>query len=64
MLTMFETFKKNYNKEIEFEFADERLGDVRHSLADINDLKELVYTPEYDVEKGMSEYLTLENKNI
>ncbi|MDT0702582.1 NAD-dependent epimerase/dehydratase family protein [Mammaliicoccus sciuri] len=64
LLTMFETFKNNYNKEIEFEFADERLGDVKHSLADISDLQKLGYSPEYDVNKGMSEYLTIENKKI
>ncbi|EZX16747.1 hypothetical protein V070_02426 [Staphylococcus aureus C0673] len=64
LLTMFETFKNNYNKEIKFEFADERLGDVKHSLADITDLQELGYTPEYDVEKGMSEYLSLESQGM
>ncbi len=53
-----------YNKDIEFEFGDERLGDVKHSLADINDLQGLGYKSEYDVVKGLSEYLAIENKKV
>ena len=64
LLTVFEIFKKNYNKEVEFEFAEERLGDVKHSLADISDLQGLGYTSEYDVVKGLSEYLAIENKKV
>ncbi|WP_436869118.1 NAD-dependent epimerase/dehydratase family protein [Mammaliicoccus sciuri] len=64
LLTMFEIFKNNYNKEIKIEFANERLGDVKHSLADITDLQKLGYMPEYDVVKGLSEYLYLENKKV
>ncbi len=64
LLKVFEIFKNIYNKDIEFEFADERLGDVKHSLADISDLKGLGYTSEYDVVKGLSEYLDIENKIV
>lgn len=61
---MFEIFKNNYNKEIKIEFANEKLRDVKHSLADITDLQKLGYMPEYDVVKGLSEYLYLENKKV
>lgn len=61
LMEIFKTFQNHYNKEIPYTFEDERLGDVKHSLADITSLQEIGYTPNYSIQKGLSEYLTSEN---
>lgn len=41
-------------KDIEPVFTSERVGDVKHSLADVNKAKEAFkYTPEYSLEEGL-----------
>ena len=36
------------------EYAKERSGDIRHSFADISEIKRLGYRPEYDLEEGLA----------
>jgi len=44
------------NKDIKPIFADERMGDIRHSHADISKAKELLgYSPKWDFKKGIYE---------
>lgn len=62
LVKIFKTFQSNYNKEINYTYEKERLGDVKHSLADIRAIEELGYTPNYPIEKGLAEYLQSENK--
>ena len=47
---------KLMGKDIGPEYADERPGDVRHSLADISKAKKLTgYSPEYSFDEGLLE---------
>lgn len=62
LVKIFKTFQSNYNKEINYTFAEERLGDVKHSLADIRAIEELEYTPNYSIAKRLAKYLQTENK--
>lgn len=46
---------KILNKDIEPEFTEERIGDIRHSHADISKAKEcLGYSPQWDFKKGIN----------
>ena len=46
-------------KNVDVSFGDNRLGDVRHSYASIDKAnKYLSYIPEYDLRRGMKEYLS------
>lgn len=63
LMEIFKTFEKHYNKEISYTFEEERLGDVKHSLADIGSLEKIGYIPTYSIEKGLSEYLKSENND-
>lgn len=62
LLEMLEIFENYYKKKIPYEFGEERLGDVRHSLADISRIEKLGYNPKYSVEEGLKEYLDSENR--
>lgn len=57
LLQMFDKFSGIYGKTIEHVFEAERSGDIRHSYANIEPLQQLGYTPKYDVEKGLAEYI-------
>lgn len=64
LIEMFESLKLNlsrYSSElnsINLKFAPERVGDVKHSQADVNLAKELLgYKPDFDFEKGIREYI-------
>jgi UDP-glucose 4-epimerase len=53
-----EIIKKNSNKAIKIEHGPERLGDVRHSLADLSLAhKKINYHPSVDIERGIEEYV-------
>src|SRR5699024_6577244 len=43
LLEIFDKFKKVYNKSIDYQFAESRSGDIRHSCADIKGLEALGY---------------------
>ncbi|MCH8331486.1 MAG: SDR family oxidoreductase [Bacteroidetes bacterium] len=46
-------FDENISK-VEIEYAEERTGDIKHSLADISKARDLLgYDPEYDHESGL-----------
>ena len=40
-----------------------RLGDIKHSCADITPLKSLGYKPKYSIEEGITAYLTYNKHN-
>ncbi len=60
LIKMLRMFERHYNKKLNYEYAAVRVGDVKHSLADIELIKRLGYVPEYSIEKGISEYLSVE----
>jgi UDP-N-acetylglucosamine 4-epimerase len=51
---LFTIIKKAANKELSAIHRDERPGDIKHSLADINKAKTVInYLPEVEIEKGI-----------
>lgn len=63
LLEMFDEFKKLYSKTIDYSFTEARSGDIKHSYAEIDDLKALGYTPKYSVEEGLKEYINYTDNN-
>lgn len=63
LLQMFDEFKKIYSKTIDYSFTEARSGDIKHSYAEIDDLKALGYTPKYSVEEGLKEYINYTDNN-
>lgn len=63
ILEMFDEFKKLYSKTIDYSFTEARSGDIKHSYAEIDDLKALGYTPKYSVEEGLKEYINYTDNN-
>lgn len=64
LIEMFESLKLNlsrYSSElnsISLKFAPERVGDVKHSQADVNLAKELLgYKPDFDFDEGIRKYI-------
>lgn len=45
------------NKRINSQFDCERPGDIKHSYADINELLELGYHPNFNIENGLHSYI-------
>ncbi len=45
------------NKRITSQFDCERPGDIKHSYADINELLELGYQPNFNIENGLHSYI-------
>ncbi|MCS4487113.1 NAD-dependent epimerase/dehydratase family protein [Staphylococcus americanisciuri] len=54
---IFHAFEASYNKKIEYRFEPERKGDVKHSVSDITELKDIGYNPQYTISRGLEEYL-------
>ncbi|MEB7847935.1 NAD-dependent epimerase/dehydratase family protein [Staphylococcus equorum] len=63
LLQMFDEFKKTYSKTVDYNFTEARSGDIKHSYAEIDDLKALGYTPKYSVEEGLKEYINYTDNN-
>ncbi|ANQ63404.1 NAD-dependent epimerase/dehydratase family protein [Staphylococcus equorum] len=63
LLQMFDEFKKLYSKTVDYNFTEARSGDIKHSYAEIDDLKALGYTPKYSVEEGLKEYINYTDNN-
>lgn len=63
LLQMFDEFKKIYSKTVDYNFTEARSGDIKHSYAEIDDLKALGYTPKYSVEEGLKEYINYTDNN-
>ncbi|WP_025907127.1 GDP-mannose 4,6-dehydratase [Mammaliicoccus sciuri] len=56
LISVFKIINSLYNKNIEVEFKEERLGDIRHSYADIKELKELGFTPKHSINHALRKY--------
>lgn len=63
LLAIYETFVNLYQKEIPVAFVDPRDGDVKHSYADIEPLKQLGFLNCYTLEEGLDEYLNFERNH-
>ena len=50
-----------YNKTINYQFAESRSGDIKHSCADIKGLEALGFNPQYDIMSGLTEYINYSN---
>ncbi|PTI80744.1 NAD-dependent dehydratase, partial [Staphylococcus xylosus] len=59
---IFNAFKSNFDKSINYKFEHTRDGDVKHSYADITPLMNIGYKPNYTIVNGLKEYLEIENK--
>ena len=54
--TLWQSLNKSANKTVKAQYGPERLGDVKHSLADISKAQRLLeYNPEFSVEAGLQE---------
>ncbi|WP_019166319.1 NAD-dependent epimerase/dehydratase family protein [Staphylococcus delphini] len=60
LLAIYKTFVNLYQKEIPIAFAAPRDGDVKHSYADIEPLKQLGFLNRYTLQEGLDEYLNFE----
>ncbi|WJP98485.1 SDR family NAD(P)-dependent oxidoreductase [Macrococcus bovicus] len=58
---IYDIFKELSHNEIQYEYAPERVGDIKYSYADIEDITKLGYKPHYDVIEGLRIYY--ENNN-
>lgn len=61
LLEIFDKFKMVYNKTINYQFAESRSGDIKHSCADIKGLEALGFNPQYDIMSGLTEYINYSN---
>ncbi|MGW9904645.1 UDP-glucose 4-epimerase [Staphylococcus cohnii] len=61
LLEIFDKFKLVYNKSIDYQFAESRSGDIKHSCADIKGLEALGFKPKYDIVSGLTEYIKYSN---
>ena len=57
LITVFNAFADYFGYEVPYSFKEARAGDIKHSYSDVTPLKDLGFTPEYDVMKGIAEYL-------
>ncbi|WP_056967376.1 NAD-dependent epimerase/dehydratase family protein [Liquorilactobacillus sucicola] len=51
------TFEKILNKQLEIEYLPERIGDVKHSSANISRLMAMGFRPDYDIVAGLNLYI-------
>ena len=49
-----------FKLELSVEYKDERSGDIKHSLANIEKLKSIGYTPNYTIKSGLKKYVDYE----
>lgn len=54
--------QKFTNKELSIKFDDVRQGDIKDSVSDISKLKDIGYSPKFDLSNGMKKYLNYEFK--
>jgi len=60
LLNLLDILKDLIGKNVNPRFKDARLGDVRHSVADISRAqRELGFTPRYDIREGLGELLEI-----
>lgn len=63
LMDVFSEFEQAFNKQIKINFADERKGDIKHSVASIDKLKGLGYKPQFDINTGIEKYLRWDEIN-
>jgi UDP-N-acetylglucosamine 4-epimerase len=64
LLQLFELLKKEAGSDLQPVFGPERIGDVKHSLADISKAKKLLgYDPVVSVEEGLAKTFQWYQKN-
>ena len=56
LLSVFKIVEGLYEKNIDIEFKEARLGDIKHSYADIHELKTLGFTPKYSINQALKKY--------
>ncbi|ARJ13086.1 NAD-dependent epimerase/dehydratase family protein [Staphylococcus lugdunensis] len=54
---VFKAFENSYGYSIPVRYEPPRVGDIKHSLADIKPLQQLGYTPQYTISTGIAAYL-------
>lgn len=54
---MVNIFEQHFNYSIPYAYDEERVGDIKHSYADISPIQSLGFNPQYSVEKGIQSYL-------
>lgn len=65
LIDIYYTLAKELGKDIEPYFGPDRVGDIKHSNADISKARELLgYDPEYNFEKGLKEAIVWYKKNL
>ena len=51
---MVNIFEQHFNYSIPYVYDEERVGDIKHSYADISPIQSLGFNPQYSVEKESS----------
>lgn len=64
LLEIFNIFSKKMEKKIDYTFEEEREGDIKHSLSNIDKLKKLGFSPKYTVEEGLFRYIEYNQGHI
>lgn len=65
LIDIYHALTKALGKDIEPAFGSDRVGDIKHSNADISKAKKwLGYHPEYDFEKGLNEAIEWYKENL
>ena len=59
---LIELSQKIMNKKLKVKFGPYRNGDIKESLSDITKLKNIGYSPSFDLTTGMKKYLEYEFK--
>ncbi|RIM55579.1 NAD-dependent epimerase/dehydratase family protein [Staphylococcus capitis] len=55
---VFKSFEDAFGYSIPYSFKEPRLGDIKHSYADITQLKQLGYSPTFTIHRGINAYVT------
>ena len=65
MIDIYYAIAEALNKNIEPKFGPDRIGDIKHSNADISKAKKLLgYYPEYDFKNGLNEEISWYMRNL
>lgn len=68
LLDVINTYEKVAGKKLTINFESNRPGDIQNSLADINKIRNLGFTPQWSLEDGLTKYwefnLGMKNKRV
>ncbi|WP_210144060.1 NAD-dependent epimerase/dehydratase family protein [Staphylococcus sp. GDX8P47P] len=56
LINVFKIVESLYGKPISYDFKDERQGDIKHSYANIDELKELGFNPKFNIQNALKNY--------